>query len=77
MKEITGHNGWRYVIQREHVRGEGPYFSLMVAPPDKPTGYVQGFEKDRAILPIRDDSYGTRYSVRKVILRHIKHIKGM
>lgn len=63
---------WRYEIQREHVRGESPWYSLMVGVGE--CGYYEGLKKTRLIRPIKDDSVGTVSSVRRVIRRHQAYI---
>lgn len=74
---MKGVGGWRYEVQREHVRGESPFYSLMAAPPYMPNGFITGYKASYAIRPIVDDSDGTWRGVMRVIRRHQKYVASV
>ena len=69
-------NGWQYQIQREHVRGEAPHYSLWLKPPNREglKWITDAAEVARRIVPVKLND-GTRANVKRTIKRHMKHVE--
>lgn len=73
-------HGWRYAIQREHWLQCKPYYSLYLAPPDMPVGYIGDNwgkieRKLYPIVPTLRETNGTRSGVVMLIRRHMAYVE--